>query len=180
MEPSPLRSFEDFLKIKTNWRNRRLIIQPEAFFRRRAFEKAGPLREDLHYCFDQRLWMAMAKAGCVFESVDRHWANLRMHEDQKTWDLSGAYAELARVAWDETRANWNRLDDPTAIADEIFSALEGLIEQERRTSQNLLGSTSYRLGRFVTKPLQQPTICAQHACLFLCMMSIMRATCGGL
>jgi len=151
MEPSPLRSLDDFLKINANWRNRRLIVQPEALFRRRAFDKAGPLREDLHYCFDQCLWMDMAKSGCVFASVDRHWANLRMHEGQKTWNLTGAYAELARVAWNHVRENWERLVDPMAVADDIFCALEDLLAQERRIAKNLSESTSYRLGRFFTK-----------------------------
>ncbi|HEX4410969.1 MAG TPA: glycosyltransferase family 2 protein [Xanthobacteraceae bacterium] len=151
MEPSPLRRLEDFLKINTNWRNSRLIVQPEAFFRKQAFVKAGPLREDLHYCFDQNLWMAMAKAGCVFTSVDRHWADLRMHEDQKTWELGKALAELARVAWDETRECWSSLDNPIAIADDIFSAVEALLMHEQNASQNVLQSTSYRVGRFLTK-----------------------------
>lgn len=151
MDPSPLRTFEDFLKISSNWQKGRLIIQPETFFRRRAFDKAGGLRDELHYCFDQCLWMDMAKSGCVFASVDRHWANLRMHEGQKTWDLTGAYAELARVAWNQLRENWARLDDPIAVADDIFCALEGLLRKEREVSSNLLESTSYRVGRFLTK-----------------------------
>jgi glycosyltransferase involved in cell wall biosynthesis len=151
MEPSPLRSLDDFLKINTNWRNRRLIIQPEALFRRRAFEKVGKLREDLHYCFDQCLWMDMAKSGSTFASVNRHWANLRMHEGQKTWNITGAFAELARVAWDHVRESRERLADPLAVTDDIFCALEGLLEQERRIAKNLSESTSYRLGRFFTK-----------------------------
>jgi glycosyltransferase involved in cell wall biosynthesis len=152
VEPSPLRSLEDFLKINLNWRNGRLIVQPEAFFRRRAFAKVGRLREDLRYCFDQCLWMDLAKAGCTFASVDRHWANLRMHEAQKTWNLTGAYAELARVAWDHLRQNWERVADPISVADDIFCALEGLLQSERQTSTDLLQSTSYRVGRFLTKP----------------------------
>lgn len=151
MEPSPLRTLEDFLKINTNWRNGRLIMQPEAFFRRRVFDKAGGLRTELHYCYDQCLWMDMAKWGAVFSSVDRHWANLRMHDSQKTSDLTGAAAELARVAWDRLHENWTRLDDPTAVADDIFSALEGLLAKERQVSSNLQESTSYRVGRFLTK-----------------------------
>jgi glycosyltransferase involved in cell wall biosynthesis len=152
VEPSPLRSLEDFLKINLNWRNGHLIVQPEAFFRRRAFAKVGRLREDLRYCFDQCLWMDLAKAGCTFASIDRHWANLRMHEGQKTWNLTGAYAELARVAWDHLRQNWERVADPISVADDIFCALEGLLQSERQVSNNLLQSTSYRVGRFLTKP----------------------------
>lgn len=151
MPPSVNRSFADFLKINSNWRNGRTIIQPEAFFRRRAFEKATRLRADLHFCFDQCLWMDMAKAGCVFASVDRHWANLRMHKAQKTWDLGGVSAELARVAWNRLRENWDLVDDPVAIADDIFGALEAFHAKERAAVVKLRSSTSYRLGRLVTR-----------------------------
>jgi glycosyltransferase involved in cell wall biosynthesis len=151
MNPSPLRTLEDFLRINSNWRNGHLIVQPEAFFRRRAFDKAGGLREELHFCFDQRLWADMAKSGCKFDSVDRHWANLRMHAGQKTSDLTGAHAELARVAWSQLRENWDLLHDPLAIADDIFCALDGILQKERRLSDGLSKSTSYRIGRFLTK-----------------------------
>lgn len=151
MEPSPLRTYDDFLKIRANWLNGRLIVQPEAFFRRRAFEKTGGLREELHYSFDWHLWLDMAKAGCAFVSEDRHWANLRMHEGQKTWDLTDAYGELARVAWNNLRENWERVANPVSVADDIFFALEGLLQNERQVSTNLLQSTSYRLGRSMTK-----------------------------
>jgi glycosyltransferase involved in cell wall biosynthesis len=151
MAPSPLRTLEDFLKINSNWLEGSLIVQPEAFFRRTAFDKAGGLREELHYCFDQCLWMDMAKLGCAFASVDRHWANLRMHQGQKTWDLTSANAELARVAWNQLRENWACLDNPIAVVDDIFCVLEKLIKKERLVSSNLLESTSYRVGRFLTK-----------------------------
>jgi|SRR5579862_1667683 len=151
MGPSPLRSFEDFLKIKSNLLSGRSIIQPEAFFRRRAFDKAGGLHRELHYCFDQCLWMDMAKSGCKFESVDRHWANLRMHESQKTWDQFGGSVELARVAWNQLRENWGRLANPVEIADDIFSVLEQLAVREQKVSASLRDSTSYRLGRMLTK-----------------------------
>jgi hypothetical protein len=151
MEPSPLRTLEDFLKINSNWLNGHLIIQPEAFFRRRAFEKTGGLRDELHYCFDTCLWMDMAKLGCVFASVDRHWANLRMHEGQKTRDLSGGSVELARVAWDQLLENWAHLEKPIEVADDIFCALEKLVAGERAASAKLRDSASYRIGRFLTR-----------------------------
>src|SRR6516165_3673631 len=61
IDPSPLRTLEDFLKIKTNWTSGRMIVQPEAFFRPGAFEVAKGVREELNYCFDGCLWMDMAK-----------------------------------------------------------------------------------------------------------------------
>ena len=107
--PSRLRSLSDFLKIKSNWMSDHLIVQPEAFFRHQAFEKIGGLREELYYCFDACMWMDMAKMGCIFHSVDQHWANLRIHGSQKIANVTGTYQEMARVAWDQLRENWTRI-----------------------------------------------------------------------
>src|SRR5260221_4474865 len=111
---SPLRSFDDFLKVGTNWVNDRLIVQPEAFFKRRAFEKIGCIREDLYYVFDACMWMDMAKKGCIFHSVDQHWANLRMHRGQKISNMAGTNDELFRIAWNQLRENWTRVENPFA------------------------------------------------------------------
>lgn len=151
IQKSPLRTLEDFLKFNANWLNGHQIVQPEAFFRRRAFNKVGGLREELQYSFDVCLWIDMVKSGCKFASIDRHWANLRMHEGQKTWNLSGGKAELARLAWNQLRENWDRISDPMDVADDIFCALEQLAVAERETSARLMKSTSYRFGRFLTK-----------------------------
>ena len=86
MPPSPLRTYEDFLRVGTNWTSERLILQPESIFRRAAYEAAGGVPERWHYAMDVALWMRMARVGCSFASVPRHWANLRMHADQKTAD----------------------------------------------------------------------------------------------
>jgi glycosyltransferase involved in cell wall biosynthesis len=151
IDPSPLRTLEDFLRIKTNWRNDRWIAQPEAFFRRRAFEVAGGVREELFFCFDGCLWIDMAKAGCKFASVDEHWANLRKHDGQKTSNGTGSQWEVGRLAWDKVRENWTIVEDPLGITDEIFQILEECVAKEQHRSRTLQQSTSYRLGRFLTK-----------------------------
>jgi glycosyltransferase involved in cell wall biosynthesis len=151
IDPSPLRTLEDFLRIKTNWRSDRWIVQPEAFFRRRALEIAKGIREELFFCFDGCLWMDMAKAGCRFASLDRHWANLRMHEGQKISNGNGSQRELARLAWDQIRENWEIVEDPLAITDEIFQILEECVANEQHMSRTLRESTSYRIGRLLTK-----------------------------
>jgi glycosyltransferase involved in cell wall biosynthesis len=149
--PSPLRCFDDFLKIRTNWTNDRLIVQPEGFFRRRAFEKIGRIREDLYYVFDACMWMDMARTGCIFQSVDQHWANLRVHKDQKISSVTGTYEELARLAWDQLRGNWTRVENPLAVAEDIFAVLDLLLKNEQNMSKTLRESTSYRVGRLLTQ-----------------------------
>lgn len=150
-EPSPLRSLEDFLRIDSNWMKGKIIVQPETFFRRSAFEKANGLCDKLHYCFDVRLWMDMARAGCKFDSVDRHWANLRKHDGQKTHDLTTTHLEVARVAHEHLLANWTRVENPVNIAKDIFSAVEGLLKNEQEISKRYSRSTSYRIGRAITR-----------------------------
>jgi len=152
MAPSPLRDYGDFLRIGSNWTKGRLIVQPEAFLRRSAFEATRGLREDLHYCLDSCLWMDMARVGCRFDSVDRHWANLRMHPGQKTADLSPAYAELAATAWQHLLQDWPRFgDNAREIADDIFGALMDVRGADRRAFERVRGSTSYRVGRWLTR-----------------------------
>lgn len=152
MDPSPLRKLEDFLKIGSGWMNDRLIVQPEAFFRRSALEKVGMLREDV-VCFDVCLWIEMARAGCLFHSVNQHWANLRMHAGQKTTDLNGVYGELVRAAWKYLLSEWERLGSSQTcdIADDLFMALSRVQEQDRLSLHSVNESTSYRLGRLVTR-----------------------------
>ena len=149
--PSPLRTYEDFLKVGSNWMNQHLILQPEAFFRRPAYSKAGGLRQDLHYCLDVALWMDMARAGCRFDSTCEHWANLRMHADQKTAELNLAYAELAGVAWQYLQRDWELHGSRThEIASDIFNALNKIRAEDRRQFEILRNSTSYRIGRIAT------------------------------
>ncbi len=150
-EPSSLRSFEDFLRVGSNWLKGKIIVQPETFFRRSAFVNAKGLCEQLYYCFDVALWMDMARAGCKFDSTDRHWANLRKHDGQKTRDLTSVHMEVARVAHDRLLANWSSIENPVAIAKDIFSAVEGLLKNEQESLKRYSESTSYRLGRVLTK-----------------------------
>ncbi len=150
-EPSPLRSLEDFLRIGSNWLKGKIIVQPETFFRRSAFERANGLCDQLYYCFDVALWMDMAKAGSKFVSIDRHWANLRKHVGQKTNNLTNVHLEVARVAHDRLLTNWARVENPVAIAKDIFCAVEALLKNEQETAKRYSESTSYRLGRAITK-----------------------------
>jgi glycosyltransferase involved in cell wall biosynthesis len=151
LDPSPLRTLGDFLMVNSNWVKRRFLIQPEAFFRRLAFDKAGGLRDELYFCLDTCLWMDMAVSGCAFASVDRHWANWRMHEGQKSQGQTDGFAVHARIAWERLRENWARLDNPIAVADDIFCYLDSLLRMEQKVSSNLRESTSYRIGRMLTR-----------------------------
>lgn len=145
--PSPLRTYSDFLCVNSNWMSDRLIIQPEAFFRRAAYTRANGLREELRYCLDVSLWMEMAKNGCVFESVNEHWANLRMHPGQKTFDLGRAHHELLQEAWRRVQNDHETLDDPWTVATDIVAGWDRLLIETKSRADTLKNSTSYRFGR---------------------------------
>ena len=54
----------ELLDIDRCWRQGWFFQQPEVFFSRKSFERAGGrLREDLHSCMDYDLWVRMAQAG---------------------------------------------------------------------------------------------------------------------
>jgi glycosyltransferase involved in cell wall biosynthesis len=77
--PSSDLTRNDFL----NWMNGGNFMQPACFFRRGAWEKAGPLRCDLEYPMDVDLWLKMARA-CRFKRVDATIAYAYAHPGAKT------------------------------------------------------------------------------------------------
>ena len=69
-------------------------MQPGCFISRRAWEKCGPLNEDLHFAMDFDLWLQIAK-GFNIEKVDEILATARIHEDAKTqMNRSQMYVEI--------------------------------------------------------------------------------------
>ncbi|HEY3797715.1 MAG TPA: glycosyltransferase family 2 protein [Caulobacteraceae bacterium] len=152
--PSPLRTYEDFC-LSSNWTNRRLIVQPEAFFTASIYAKAGPIREDLALCFDYLFWVAAADQGARFHSVDRHWVDFRVHPAQKSSSFSRNRQETARAIFDHCRGN--AALDPAAfarISEDLFGLTNDLIDYERSQAAQVevyRRSTAYRLGRLVTR-----------------------------
>jgi glycosyltransferase involved in cell wall biosynthesis len=150
MGPSPLRSYEDFLRIGSSCFSGKMIIQPECFFRRTAYAAAGSVPEEYWYVLDVALWMRMARAGCRFESVNQLWANHRRHPAQKTRDYYPAHRELGRLAWDSLRRDWDVFGAAApSIADDIFSHMERVADHYKSLVQVIENSTSFKLARFL-------------------------------
>jgi glycosyltransferase involved in cell wall biosynthesis len=96
--------------------NRNWIPQPTVFFRRRLWERAGPMREEFDNAFDYELWLRMAPLG-RFAYAPAIRAQLRVHPAAKTtarpqvtrrdcreirrrhWPASGLPGWLARPPW---------------------------------------------------------------------------------
>ncbi len=80
--PLPL---HELLDLGNCWLKGNFFHQPEVFFTRDVFDRAGgKLREDLYYSMDYDLWVRMAKAGARILAVPEILAIFREHEKQKT------------------------------------------------------------------------------------------------
>jgi glycosyltransferase involved in cell wall biosynthesis len=75
----PELSKESFLR----WRQGGNFLQPACFFRRKAWEACGPLRQDLTYCMDVALWLEMVQSF-RFDGVDARLATALAHPEAKT------------------------------------------------------------------------------------------------
>jgi glycosyltransferase involved in cell wall biosynthesis len=150
--PSPLRTLEDFCLLHSNWTQGRLLVQPEAFFSACIYAEAGPLREDLNFCFDAMFWVAAAAKGAQFASVDRHWVDFRLHDAQKTHDFVSSRQEFARAvfAFCATDASVDKAQLARIGAD-LVRLFDDLIDLQRGQLTAYRQSTSYRLGRLITR-----------------------------
>ncbi|WP_051003774.1 glycosyltransferase [Sphingobium sp. SYK-6] len=94
--PLPL---NDLLDLENCWLRGQFFHQPEVFFSRAIWEKAGGLvRENLYYSMDYDLWVRMAQAGARIQLIGRTVAYYRMHADQKTSTVEAYRPELTSHA----------------------------------------------------------------------------------
>ncbi len=78
-------SLGDLLDLERCWLKGCFFHQPEVFFTREIFDRAGgSLREDLYYSMDYDLWVRMAKAGARILTLPEILAMFREHPNQKT------------------------------------------------------------------------------------------------
>jgi glycosyltransferase involved in cell wall biosynthesis len=98
-------SLEDLLRIKSVWRARGHIIQPEVLFPRDLALAVGALDPDNHFTMDYELWGKFFLAGASFQYTDIPFGMFRRHPNQKihngsriTESLLIAATKLARRA----------------------------------------------------------------------------------
>lgn len=82
---------------KSHLYKKNFIFQPATFFRRRIYEKIGPLDERYHFCMDYEYWIRMAKNAAVFRRLPMTLACMRFH------DLAKSVAKI-QIALNEERA----------------------------------------------------------------------------
>lgn len=80
--PLPL---DGLLDLDNRWLQGDFFHQPEVFFTRDFYDRAGGrLREDLYFSMDYDLWVRMARAGARILALPEILALFREHEKQKT------------------------------------------------------------------------------------------------
>lgn len=98
--PMPL---QDMLDLENCWLTGQFWWQPDCFFSRELWEKAGShVRVDWYYSMDYELWLRMASAGAKVHSIGRPICWYRTHADQKTSEGEGEgfRGELPKVVVD--------------------------------------------------------------------------------
>jgi glycosyltransferase involved in cell wall biosynthesis len=93
--PLPL---NDLLDLDSGWNAGQFFYQPEVFFSRALWERAGAhVREDCYYSMDYELWCRFALEGAKLHVVGKPLAKFRQHAEQKTADPSKFKSELILV-----------------------------------------------------------------------------------
>jgi glycosyltransferase involved in cell wall biosynthesis len=93
--PLPL---DVLLDLDTGWNTGQFFYQPEVFFSRDLWERAGAhVRTDCYYSMDYELWCRFAYAQARLHVIGSPLAYFRVHSAQKTADPSKFKAELLLV-----------------------------------------------------------------------------------
>jgi hypothetical protein len=90
-------NLEQLLDIYTVWFQKRQWVQPEVFFRRSLWEKAGPFRTEYDLAFDYAFWVECLMAGARVVRIPRPLAHFRLHEAQKSANATKAASELRQI-----------------------------------------------------------------------------------
>lgn len=89
---------EDLLDLENGWNSGQFFYQPEVFFSRSLWERAGAMvREDYYYSMDYELWCRFALAGAQLKVLGTPLAHFRSHPAQKTAVAERFKAELRTV-----------------------------------------------------------------------------------
>lgn len=66
-----------------------VVFGPTTFWRRKVYEKLGPIDESLHYTMDTEYWCRMMMAGHKQVRVNHFCWGFRKHENSKTAEFKG-------------------------------------------------------------------------------------------
>jgi hypothetical protein len=90
-------TLEELLDLYTVWFGARQWVQPEVFFRRSLWEKAGPFDTAYDLAFDYAFWVQCMLAGARVLRIAKPLARFRLHEAQKSTAAPKAAAEMRDI-----------------------------------------------------------------------------------
>lgn len=88
---------KEIIDLDGYWLTGQYFYQPEVFFTKAIYEKAGGyIDSELYYSMDYDLWLRLSRAGATVRANAAPMAYFRVHEDQKTHDPNGFKVELRK------------------------------------------------------------------------------------
>jgi hypothetical protein len=90
-------SLEELLDLYGVWFSKRQWVQPEVFYRRALWDKAGPFTTDYDLAFDFRFWVQCLQAGARVMRIPAPLARFRVHDQQKSANATKAAAEMRDI-----------------------------------------------------------------------------------
>jgi glycosyltransferase involved in cell wall biosynthesis len=90
-------NIEELLDIYTVWFGARQWVQPEVFYRRSLWEKAGPFTLEYDLAFDYGFWVQCMQAGARVLRLERPLAQFRLHDAQKSTNATQAAADMREI-----------------------------------------------------------------------------------
>jgi glycosyltransferase involved in cell wall biosynthesis len=93
---------EDLAQLR---RHRNFVSQPGSWYSRRAVERFGPLREDLHYLFDYDFFLKMADVGRA-EFIPEVMAWFRLHGGSKSGSQENRFLREEPRVYRENGGRW--------------------------------------------------------------------------
>lgn len=121
------------------FKERCIICQPAAFFRRRVVARFGALDLRWQYTLDYEFWLRLAKGGAVFRHLPRKLAGSRFYPQTKT---SGAKLTVHAEINDMMRATFGRVPDRW-----LYNFAHALVREKWRVNDgNLLFTPAVALA----------------------------------
>ena len=91
-------ALDDLLDLDCGWNAGQFFYQPEVFFTRELWQRAGGYVDTtLYNCMDYELWLRFAAQRAQLHVIGRPIARFRQHDDQKTADESRFKADLIMI-----------------------------------------------------------------------------------
>lgn len=98
-------SLAEILDIYRVWWNHKQWVQPEVFWRRRVWDRVGPIDQQYDLGFDYDYWVRCFRAGVKVKKIPRVLAKFRKHSQQKSVRSREAAEEIRHILSKTLAAN---------------------------------------------------------------------------